>query len=101
MNYQLLIECYALGSEITNGEIQMLDIELDTQIESIKVSQTQGCLQIAPNHICKTALVCEGSLWITCLASVLDKYSPPSLGSKSRGARVFDELIRLGYINVE
>ena len=78
----------------------MLEIELYTQIESIKVSRTQGCLQIAPKHICKSALVCEGSTWITCLAALIDKFSPPSLGSKSRGAVVFDELVRQGYLYI-
>ena len=98
MNYQFLLECYASRSEITKDELQMLEIELGTQIESIKVSRTQGCLKIAPKHICKAALVCEGSTWITCLASVLDKCSPPYLGQKSKGAIVFDELVRHGYV---
>ena len=98
MNYQLLLECFSSGSEMTKDELQMLEIELDTQIESIKVSRTQGCLQIAPKHICDAALVCEGSTWITCLASVLDKCSPPSLGQKAKGAIVFDELVRQGYV---
>ena len=55
MNYQLLLECYSTGTEMTEDELQMLEIELDTQIESIKVSRTQGCLKIAPKHICKAA----------------------------------------------
>ena len=94
------MECYASGSGISQDELQMLEIELYTQIESIKVSRTQGCLQIAPKHICKSALVCEGSIWITCLAALIDNFSPPSLGSKSRGAVVFDELVRQGYLNI-
>ena len=98
MNYQLLLECYASGSEMSQDELQMLELELDTQIESIKVSRTQGCLEIAPTHICKALLVCEGSAWITCLASVLDKCSPLSLGQKARGAILFDELVRHGYV---
>tara|TARA_Y100001968_G_C19022452_1_gene555786 strand:- start:7 stop:306 length:300 start_codon:yes stop_codon:yes gene_type:complete len=98
MNYQLLLECYSSGTEITKDEIQMLNIELETQIASIKVSGTQGCLKIAPKHICAAALVCEGSFWITCLAAVLDKCSPPSLGSKAKGAIVFDVLVLEGYI---
>tara|TARA_B100000965_G_scaffold359293_2_gene339259 strand:+ start:22317 stop:22622 length:306 start_codon:yes stop_codon:yes gene_type:complete len=98
MNYQLLLEFYSSGTEISKDELQMLDIELDTQIESIKVSGTEGCLHIAPKHICEAALVCEGSFWITCLASVLDKLSPPSLGSKAKGAILFDELVRQGYV---
>ena len=96
----MLMECYASGSGISEDELQMLEIELYTQIESIKVSRTQGCLQIAPKHICKSTHVCEGSIWITCLASLIDKCSPPSLGSKSRGAQVFDELVQQGYINI-
>ena len=59
MNYQLLLECYSSGSEMTKDELQMLEIELDTQIESIKVSRTQGSLKMAPKHICQAALVCE------------------------------------------
>ena len=57
MNYQLLLECYSTGSEITKDELQMLEIELDTQIESIKVSRTKGILKIAPKHICQAAFV--------------------------------------------
>ena len=94
------MECYASGSAISGDELQMLEIEIYTQIESIKISLTQGFLQIAPKHICKSALVCEGSIWITCLAALIDKCSPPSLGSKSRGAEVFDELARQGYLNI-
>ncbi len=85
---------------MTKDELQMLEIELDTQIESIKVSRTQGCLQIAPKHICETALVCEGSAWITCLASVLDKCLPPSLGRKAKSTILFDELVRQGYVTI-
>ena len=97
MNYQLLLECYSSGSEMTKDELQMLEIELDTQIESIKVSRTQGCLKISPKHICKAAHVCDGSTWMTCLAAVIDRCSPPSIGKKAKGAIVFDELVRLNY----
>ncbi len=82
---------------MTKDELEMLEIELDTQMQSIKVSHTQGCLKIAPKHICKAALVCHGSVWITCLAAVLDKCLPPSIGQKAKGAIVFDELVRQGY----
>ena len=101
MNYQLLIESYSSGLELNRDEIQMLEIELYAQIESIKVSRTQGCLKIAPKQICQAALVCEGSFWITCLPAVLDKCSPPSIGQKAKGAIVFDELIRQGYFGVQ
>ena len=97
MNYQLLLECHAQGTEITKQEAEFLDLELYSQIESIKVCRMQGCIEVAPHHICKTALVCEGSVWITCLAAVLDKCLPPSIGQKAKGAIVFDELVRQGY----
>ncbi len=50
---------------MTKDELQMLEIELETQIESIKVSRTQCCLKIAPKYICQAAFDCEGSAWIT------------------------------------
>jgi len=98
MNYQLLLECHAQGTEITKQEAELLDLELYSQIESIKVSRTQGCLEIAPDHICKISLVCKGSTWITCLAAVLDQVSPVTMGNKARGAQVFDELVKNGYL---
>ena len=99
MNYQLLLECYAEGAELTLQEVELLEIELYSQIQSIKVSSTQGCMEVAPNHISKKALVCEGSLWITCLAAVLDQLSSAGLGQKSRGATVFDELVKNGFLD--
>ncbi len=98
MNYQLLLECHAQGTEITFQEAELLDLELYSQIESIKVSRTQGCLEIAPDHICTTCFVCKGSTWITCLAAVLDQVLPVTMGQKARGAQVFDELVKNGFL---
>ncbi len=98
MNYQMLLECHAAGTEITKNEAQLLDLELDSQIASIKLSRIQGCIQVAPDHICETFFVCKGSFWITCLAAVLDQVNPVPMGKKSRGAKVFDELFNNGYI---
>ena len=98
MNYQMLLECHAAGTAITKKEAVILDLELDSQIASIKVSRTQGCIEIAPDHICQSALVCKGSFWITCFAAVLDQIKPVPMGAKARGARVFDELVKNGYV---
>ena len=98
MNYQMLLECHAAGTAITKKEAVILDLELDSQIASIKVSRTQGCIEIAPDHICQSALVCTGSFWITCFAAVLDQINPVPMGAKARGARVFDELVKNGYV---
>ena len=100
MNYQMLPECYDKGVTISEAEAELLDIELYSQLESIKVSKSQGCTEIAPDHICNCTMVCKGSYWITCLAALLDKLIPPALGSKARGAIVFDELIKNGYLTL-
>ncbi len=101
MNYQMLLECHAVGTAITKQEALLLELELDSQIASIKVSRTQGCIEIAPNHICEAAFVCNGSFWITCLAAVLDQLNPVAVGTKARGATVFDELIDNGYLAID
>ncbi len=98
MNYQLLLECYSSGTVITEVEVELLDLELYSQLESIKVSSEQGCLELAPDHVCDATHICKGSFWITCLAAVLDELSPLPLGAQARGSRVFDELLRHGYI---
>ena len=97
----MLLECHAAGTTITNQEAKVLELELDSQIASIKVSRTQGCLEVAPEHICQAAFVCKGSLWITCFASVLDQINPVSIGNKARGAKVFDELVKNGYLIID
>ncbi len=98
MNYQMLLECHAAGTAITKQEAQLLELELESQIASIKVSRTQGCIEIAPDHICKAANVCRGSFWITCFASILDEVTPVTIGKQARGAMVFDELTKNGYL---
>ena len=49
-------------------------------------------------YICEAASVYKGSLWIICLAAVLDQVIPLPLGTKGRGAKVFDELLMNGYL---
>ena len=53
MNYQLLIESYSLGSSLSKQEIELLSLELETQIMNINISTEFGCLKSAPTHICK------------------------------------------------
>ena len=98
MNYQILLESYASGEAISKDELSLLELELDSQLESIKFSRTQGCTEKAPKHICVVGQVCEGSSWITCLASILDKANQLSLGNKSRGAKVIDALLDNNYL---
>ncbi len=98
MNYQMLLECHAAGTTITEEEAELLDLELDSQIASIRISHTQGCIEVAPDHICNVAHVCKGSFWITCLAAVIDEVTPVRIGKKARGVIVFEELVANGYL---
>ena len=61
MNYQILLESYAAGEWINKDEISLLELELDSQLESIKFSRTQDCTRKAPKHICKDAKAFKGS----------------------------------------
>ena len=54
MNYQLLIESYSLGSSLSEQEIQLLSLELETQIMNINISTDFGCFKSAPTHICES-----------------------------------------------
>ena len=40
MNYQILLESYAAGEGINKDELSLLELELDSQLESIKFSRT-------------------------------------------------------------
>ena len=98
MNYQILLESYAAGECINKDELSLLELELDSQLKSINNSCSQGCIEKEPIHICEAAQVCEGSIWIKCFASILDKTNPLCLGKKSRGAKVIDALLDNKYL---
>jgi len=38
MNYQLLIESYSFGTSLSEQEIELLSLELETQIMNINIS---------------------------------------------------------------
>ena len=51
MNYQLLIESYSFGTALSEQEIALLSLELETQIININISTEFGCFKSAPSHI--------------------------------------------------
>ena len=53
MNYQLLIESYSFGTSLSEQEIELLSLELETQIMNINISTDFGCFKSAPTHNCK------------------------------------------------
>ena len=97
MNYQLLIESYSFGTTLSKSEVNLLKLELDTQILNLGLSLDLGCLDSAPRHVCKGLKLREGSLWITCLAEVIDLHLITDK-FKTNGAKVYDELLKRGLV---
>ena len=97
MNYQLLIESYALGTPLTEQEIELLSLELETQIININRSTDFGCFKAAPSHICERLNLKKDTFWIMCIAEILDLHKPPQFG-KTKSAEVFDLLLEKGLV---
>ena len=57
MNYQISLESYAEGKNISEDELPLLELALDTQIVTSKFSSLQGYTEKAPKHICEAAQV--------------------------------------------
>ena len=97
MNYQLLIESHSFGTKLSNQEIDLLSLELETQIMNMKISKDFDCFTSAPTHICKGLNLREGTLWIMCLAEILDIYKPLKIG-KTKSSTVYDLLLKKGLV---
>ena len=97
MNYQLLIESYSFGTSLSEQEIELLSLELETQIMNINISTEFGCLKSAPSHICKGLNLKKDTYWIMCLAEILDLHKSPKFG-KTKSAEVFDLLLEKGLV---
>ena len=97
MNYQLLIESYSFGTTLSNQEIELLILELETQILNLDISSEKGFLTSAPLHICKGLNLRKGTFWISCLAEVIDIHKPIKDG-KTNGAKIYDELLKRNLV---
>ena len=97
MNYQLLIESYSFGTTLSNQEIELLTLELETQIMNMNISTDFGCLKSAPSHICKGLNLRKGTSWIMCLAEILDIHKPIKIG-KTKSVKVYDLLLENGLV---
>ena len=93
MNYQLLIESYSFGTSLSEQEIELLSLEIETQIMNIDISTEFGCFKSAPFHICERLNLRKGTLWIMCLAEIIDIHKPITRG-KSKSVEVFDLLLK-------
>ena len=97
MNYQLLIEYYSAGTKLSEQEIELLNLELETQILNIDVSTDFNCFKSAPSHICKGLNLKKGTFWIMCLAEIIDLHKRSKIG-KSKSVEVFDLLLKKGLV---
>ena len=97
MNYQLLIQSYSLGSSLSEQEIQLLSLELETQIMNINISTEFGCFKSAPSHVCDGLNLKKDTFWIMCLAEIIDLHKPLKLG-KTKSVEVFDLLLENGLV---
>ena len=97
MNYQLLIESYSFGSALSEQEIELLSLELETQIMNINISTKFGCFKSAPSNICEGLNLKKGTSWIMCLAEILDLHKPTKSG-KTKSVEVFDLLLEKGLV---
>ena len=97
MNYQLLIESYSFGTVLSEQEIELLSIELETQIMNINISSEFGCFKSAPPHICQRLNLKKDTYWIMCLAEIIDLNKPTKLG-KTKSVEVFDLLLKKGLV---
>ena len=97
MNYQLLIESYILGTALSELEIDLLSLELETQIMNINISIEFGCFKSAPLHICEGLNLKKDTYWIMCLAEILDLHKSPKLG-KTKSVEVFELLLKKGLV---
>ena len=97
MNYQLLIESYCSGSSLSEQEIELLTLELETQIMNINISTEFGCFKSAPSHICEGLNLKKNTYWIMCLAEILDLHELPKFG-KPKSVEVFDLLLEKGLV---
>ena len=93
MNYQLLIESYSFGTKLSQQEIDLLSLELETQILNINISSDFECFKSAPSHICKRLNLRKGTFWIMCLAETIDIHKPAKRG-KTKSVEVYELLLK-------
>ena len=93
----MLIESYSFGTTLSNQEIELLSIELETQIMNMKISTDFDCLKTAPSHICKGLNLRKGTSWIMCLAEILDIHNPIKIG-KTKSVKIYDLLLEKGLV---
>ena len=94
MDYKTLLDWHCSGNYLDIKDIKHLENELQISLKSIN---QDILLDRAPAHICKSCLISENSLWISCLASALDQLVPLPIGN-SRTQELFNLLCKHGVV---
>ncbi len=64
MNCQLLIESYSFRTILSNQEIELFSLELETQSMNMNISKDFGCFNSTPSNICKGLNSRKRTSWI-------------------------------------
>ena len=78
-------------------EQSLLELEIDSQLEFIKYSRTQGCSDKVTIETWEDTQVFEGNSWITYFALISDKSKSP-LGKESKGIKVINAVLENNYL---
>tara|TARA_Y100001968_G_scaffold333383_1_gene395868 strand:+ start:924 stop:1217 length:294 start_codon:yes stop_codon:yes gene_type:complete len=97
MDYKTLVDWHCSGNSLDLEDLDKLEIELETILNKL---DKNSLLDIAPSHICKACLLAEKSLWISCLAMVLDQLRPRNRG-KQRTQNLFNLLCKKGLLIID
>ena len=86
-----------MGHHLSEQEIELLSLELETQIMNINISTEFGCFKSAPLIFVKGLNLKKDTSWIMCLAEILDLHKRPKFG-KTKSVEVFDLLLEKGLV---
>ena len=87
-DFKTVIEDYCGTGNISEDEVDFLEREHIKTISKISEIQSPS---IANWNICEACHLAQGSFWITCNASILDRIRPVRTG-KPRAHKLFDAL---------
>ena len=89
-NLKVIIEDYCGTGEITDEQIDFLETE---HIKTMSVISEVSSPSVAHWNICEACNLEQGSFWISCNASILDRIRPVNTG-KPRAYKLFDALCK-------
>ena len=87
-DFETVIEDYCGTGKISNEEVDFLERE---HIKTMSLISERLSPTIAHWNICEACHLEQGSFWITCNASILDRIRPVKSG-KPRAYKLFDAL---------